>query len=319
MSKADLIKAYINSLGLKEFGFTRLIYFNDLVPYLNNRIERMNEFEEINIDKRVNPSLYLNDGRWIISIAFPYYFGDTSGRYEFSLYCRGRDYHKVLSEYLSKICDYIKGLRGKAVYFADSNSLPERYIAKLAGVGFVGKNSLLINKRYGSYLFLGEIITDLNLEETESILDGCGSCTKCIDACPSSAVKLDNFNLCISYLTQKKELEDSDFDKFNGSIFGCDICQRVCPYNTNAEKSNITDLSPISYMENLDLAEILKMNNESFKKYKITSSGWRGKNILIRNALINASKIGDKNLIECNLSSPYIKDYYYRLLKYFNL
>ncbi|MDV3426772.1 MAG: tRNA epoxyqueuosine(34) reductase QueG [Bacillota bacterium] len=319
MSKSALISEYIKGLGLSEFGFTRVRYFEDLVPYLNKRIEKINQFEESDMEKRVNPGLYLKEGRLIISIAFPYFFGDTMGDYHFSLYSRGRDYHAVLSDYLDKICSYIKGLGGEAVYFTDSNSLPERYIAKASGVGFIGRNSLVINKRYGSYIFLGEILTDLELEETKIISQDCGSCRKCIDACPSSAIKKDNFNLCISFLTQKKEIEDKDFDIFGGSIFGCDICQKVCPFNKQAEKSNIMELSPISYMENPDIKELLNMDNNTFKKYKITSAGWRGKNILIRNALINAAKKKDENLWKVNISSPYIRDYYYRLLRYFNL
>lgn len=319
MSKSALISEYIKSLGLKEFGFTRVKYFDDLIPYFNKRIDRMNQFEESDIEKRVNPGLYLKEGKWIISIAFPYFFDDTWGDYHFSLYSRGRDYHTILSAYLDKICKYIKGLEGEAVYFVDNNSLPERYIAKLSGVGFIGKNSLVINKRYGSYIFLGEIITDLELEDTKKNSLSCGSCRKCINACPSSAIKKDNFNLCISFLTQKKEIEDKDFDKFSGSIFGCDICQRVCPFNKQAEKSNIMELFPISYMENPDVKELLTLDNYTFKKYKLTSAGWRGKNILIRNTLINAAIKKDKNLRNVNLSSPYIKEYYYRLLKYFNL
>lgn len=319
MNDAALIKKYIKSLGLKEFGFAKLIYFNDLVSYLNGRKERVNPFEEKDINKRVNLKLYMKEGKWIISIAFPYFFWETSGKYKFSLYCRGKDYHKVIAEYMNKICDYIKSLGGKAIYFVDSNSLPERYIGKLAGVGFMGKNSLLINKRYGSFILLGEIITDLELEETEKSSEGCGSCSNCIEACPSTAIRLDDFNLCISYLTQKKELEDSDFDKFKGSIFGCDICQNVCPFNKYAEKSNIMDFYPISYMEDPNIIELLNMDNNTYKKYKITSAGWRGKNTLIRNALINAAKTGDKSLLNINFSSSYLKDYYYRLLKYFNL
>jgi epoxyqueuosine reductase len=319
MDKSDLVSRYIKDLGLTEFGFTRAEYYGDLVTYFNKRIDRINQFEERNTDKRVNPKLYMEEGRWIISIAFPYFFGDTPSKYGFSLYSRGRDYHAVLSDYLGKICSYIKDLGGKAAYFSDSNSLPERYIAKLSGVGFIGKNSMLINERYGSYIFLGEIITDLELKETKKILKDCGSCNKCYDACPSGALKKDNFNLCISFLTQKKELSDEDFDKFSGSIFGCDICQKACPYNLKAEKSNITELYPISYMEYPDILELINMDNNTFKKYKVTSSGWRGKNILIRNALINAAKNGDKNILNIKLSSPYIKDYYYRLLKHFNL
>lgn len=319
MNKADLISDYIKGLGLTEFGFLRAEYYQELVNYFNERMDRTNRFEEKSTEKRVNPKLYMKEGKWIISIAFPYFFGDTSSKYHFSLYSRGRDYHQVLAAYLSEICSFIENLGGKAVYFTDSNALPERYIACMAGVGFIGKNSMIINERYGSYIFLGEIITDLELRETKKILKNCGSCVKCLEACPSGALKRDNFNLCVSFLTQKKELNDEDFDKFSGSIFGCDICQKVCPYNLKAEKSSIMELYPFSYMENPDISELINLKNNTFKKYKITSSGWRGKNILIRNSLINAAKIGDKDMLNIDTASPYIRDYYYRLLKHFNL
>jgi epoxyqueuosine reductase len=339
MENKELIKQYCSKLGLDIVGFTECRIYSELQGLFQARKEKNieNEFEEKDMDKRMNPFIYMAEGKTIISIAFPYFFkGLVKENISFSRYTLGEDYHRVLGKYLKKITEFIEGLGGKALYFVDSNSLPERYIAFLSGLGFIGKNNMLITEKYGSYVFLGEIITDLDLltlEEKENTFKDkvnkidkfaeCSNCELCIKSCPTKSLKqkdknktaLNNPNLCLSYITQKKNIEDRWFSLIGGRIWGCDDCQDVCPYNQVVEESNIEEFRPKQYMKNVDLNEVSNLSNEQFKeKYSNTSCSWRGKNIIIRNALIAAANTSEKLELR-EIKSPYIKDYYSRLFK----
>lgn len=283
------IKGYCDELGLDTIGFTECRGFYELKGYFESRKTKglENEFEEVDLEARLNPSRYLEDGKTIISIAFPYlYFRGAQKAPYFSKYTQGYDYHKVVKKYLDKICDFIVAEGGKAIGTVDSNSLPERYIATLAGIGFIGKNNLLITERYGSYVFLGEIITDLEIAVDTKKSSLCGECDICLKACPTSSIteSESNPNICLSYISQKKEV-DEYLEVLKGRLFGCDTCQDVCPFNKNAELSRIADFEPKEFMRNVDIQELTTMTNKTFNvKYKMTSCGWRGKNVLKRNA-----------------------------------
>lgn len=314
---------YCKSLGLDTVGFSRCRKFNELKLYFEDRKKRglENEFEENDIEKRINPFLYMEDGKTIISIAFPYLFDfNFAEGIHFSKYTKGRDYHIVVSEYLKKICGFIERLGGEAIYFVDSNALPERYIATQCGVGFVGKNNTIITEKYGSYVFLGEIITNLYMQEDKPLKSRCGECDICQKVCPTGAIMGNNIpNKCLSYITQKKDIEDEWFSKLQGRIFGCDTCQRGCPYNKEVSFSSIEKFKPYDFMEKADLEELINIDKKSFKeKYSETSCGWRGKNILQRNAIINAITL-NKNIKPKEINSPYVKNYYDRLLQFYKL
>jgi len=329
--KSEILK-FCNSLGLDTVGFCSCRIFDELKPFFKQRKQKglENEFEEKDIDKRINPKIYMEDGKTIISIAFPYLhdfyenFKYKNDKFVyFSKYTLGRDYHKVISNYLKKICNFIESLGGKAIYFVDSNSLPERYIAYLCGIGFYGKNNMIITEKYGSYVFLGEIITDLEIEIDKPLKQKCGNCDLCLNTCPTKAInKNENCpNICLSYITQKKEIEDVWFNKLDGRMFGCDSCQDICPFNKVINFSNLKEFIPYDYMKKINLKEIINIDNKTFKeKYAITSCGWRGKNIIIRNALINLAKNNNIKYIDIDsINSPYVKNYYHRLLKFFEL
>lgn len=317
------VLSYCNELGLKNVGFIKCRIFDELRPYLLERKEKglINEFEEEDLEKRINPFLLMEEGKTIISIAFPYkYDVEDSGIYKFSQYTLGLDYHRVVKGYLDKICMLLEKLGGKALAFVDSNPLPERYLAYLGGIGFLGKNNNLITKDYGSYVFLAEIITDLEIKEDTPMESLCGKCELCMKSCPTNAIidKRNNSNVCLSYITQKKHVENVWFDKLGGRIFGCDTCQIVCPFNKNASNSPIGEFVPKEYMKELKLQDLIFLSNSDFKdKYGKHSCGWRGKNILIRNALINYYNEykEDKDNIKENINSPYIKEYYNKLFK----
>ena len=327
--KEEIIQ-FCEKHGLDWIGFSECRIFHELNPYFDKRkkLGLENEFEEQSTDKRINPFLYMPGGKTIISIAFPYLHDlDFSQKAYFSKYTMGRDYHAVTTEYMEKICKFIEGMGAKAICLVDSNALPERYIAYMSGVGFIGKNNTLITEKYGSYVFLGEIITDLIIEPDKPLKQKCGNCEICLESCPTNSIVKgqvginNDANICLSYITQKKDIEDSWFEKLNGRLFGCDTCQRACPYNKEIKFSAIKEFKPYEHMEKIDLQMLMNIDNQLFKdKYKITSCGWRGKNILKRNAMINAILNERCKIITAEKDkSPYIRDYYYRLLKFFKL
>ena len=322
--KKDEIISFCNSLGLDTLGFIKCREFTELKNFFYERKEKglENEFEEEDVLKRINPFNYMEEGKTIISIAFPYLHDVNYFDNGFSVYTRGTDYHRVVKSYLNKICDFIESIGGKALSFVDSNFLPERYIAYLAGVGFIGKNNLIITKKYGSYVFLGEIITNLeietnerNYEEIQSFKE-CGDCELCYKSCPSKAINpyKKNSNICVSYLTQKKDLDSKHIKLLKGRVFGCDSCQNSCPYNEKIELSKIEEFYPHDFMNRENSIELVNASTKEFKEsFFITSCGWRGKNVLKRNALIKINN--DKgDISSVKTDSPYLKDYVDRLL-----
>ncbi len=320
---------FCNVLGLDTVGMIPCRRFDELQGFLQERQARnlQNEFEESDIEKRVNPMTYMEDGKTILSIAFPYYYEEENSGFEqsedngFSIYTKRYDYHRVLRNYLEQICAYIGELGGKAIPLVDSNTLPERYIAYLAGIGFIGRNNMIITEKYGSYVFLGEIITDLKFDcedkrHFEQIREyaECGNCRICYGECPSKSINTNKIspNICLSYITQKKEISDKEIALLKGNVFGCDFCQLKCPYNAQAEQGGIKEFAELAYM-NEDMRRFAGMDNKFFKeKVSMTSCGWRGKNVIKRNALIHLARKGE-DITEFKGDSPYINDYIERL------
>ncbi|MGL5647510.1 MAG: tRNA epoxyqueuosine(34) reductase QueG [Clostridium sp.] len=325
MDKEKILE-FCKSINLDTIGFVKMRKFTELEEvFLKRKRDKCeNEFEEEDIEKRINPFLYMEDGKTIITIAFPYSFGEELEETGFSVYTRGMDYHRVVHLYLDKICEFIKEFGYKAESFVDSNTLPERYIAYLGRVGFIGKNNMIITKKYGSYVFLGEIITDLDLngEEKERVEElgeykECGECNICFKECPTKAINSfkRNTNICLSYLTQKKHLEDREMKLLKGRIFGCDSCQLKCKFNEKVEISKLEEFKPFSFMEKEDSEKLIKMTNGEFKEtFKNTSCGWRGKNVLIRNGIIRKKLYKNEDIESIETESPYIEDYINRLL-----
>lgn len=320
----EKIEAYCNSIGLDRVGFIPCRKFEELRGYYEERQKRgvQNEFEAQEIEKRIDPSHYMPEAKTILSFAFPYYSETTpESDNGFSVYTKRLDYHRVVGHYLKQVAQLIETLGGQAVCLTDSNTLPERYIAYLAGIGFIGKNNMLITPQYGSYVFLGEILTDLVIECTEvndyaaiRSYKQCGTCTRCLQACPTKSIHLGgcNPNICLSYLTQKKELTDQEMKLLKGNVFGCDFCQLKCPYNEEAEKSHLSAFEQLPYM-NEPIETFAGMNNAFFKeKVSKTSCGWRGKNVIKRNALIHMWRKG-QDITPYGGDSPYITGYIERL------
>lgn len=328
MNYANQIKNYAKKIGLDTIGFCSVRDIKDCGGYLN-KVKEMgleNEFQEKDIEKRINVYDYIKDGKTIVSIAFPYFYGNNPKNKSifFSKYTLGQDYHKVAKKYMDKVCEYINSIGGSTVSLVDSNPLTERYIAYKCGIGFIGKNGNIITEKYGSYIFLGEIITDLEFNFNNTIVEStCGKCTLCINSCPSNCLcnnGINNYNNCLSYITQKKHIEDADFGRFKGRMFGCDTCQDVCPFNKNVSLSKLPEFKPYEFMKNPDVYEIINMDNKTFKdKYGFTAASWRGKSLLQRNALINLMYNEKNSKIILNTTSPYVNEYYHRLLKLITL
>lgn len=262
-------------------------------------------FVEKDHEKRTNPKLILKDARSIIVLGMPYYKEDAFSmdskvRAVFSIGAVGEDYHVSLKRHLKKIGEILQRNIQTEIsykYFADTGPLVERALAEKAGLGFFGRNFMLINKEIGSFFYIGYMVTDLPLRksavEHKKGAELCRNCSLCIKNCPGKALgEKFNYQRCVSYLTQKKErLTPKEMAIIGNSIYGCDICQKVCPYNKGKSEAEINDINlrmPV-------IEEFVNLTGKEFKeKYGNTAAFWRGKNILIRNALIAAGNVGNK-------------------------
>lgn len=329
MYKIDkYIREKAQVLGIDMIGFTNCQPLNNLEEYLRERKEQnlTTEFEEANLEKRLDPKLTLESCKSIIVMALSYNIDyrpkaneQVSGSLSKSSW--GEDYHKVLKKKMDSLIEEIKKIEDfnyKA--FVDTGPLLDRELAYRAGLGYYGKNCSIINKEYGSYIFLAYILTDLDLEITQDRVDNdCGDCILCLKACPTGALQAPykiNPKKCISYLTQTKELINEDLrHKMGRSIYGCDICQQVCPKNKGVKISQHQEFVPRKTGGLVDIEELFAMSNREFKlKYGHKAGAWRGRNVFIRNAIIALSNMKKKESnqllsslqTESDLLSPYI-------------
>ena len=291
MNKKEIIELF-NKKGLNTVGIAPIGPYYELKKVLKDKVEKnlITGMEEPDLEKRINPKLIMENAKSIIVCVFPYHIED---KYEsnISRYCYGMDYHLVIKEKLNEICEEIKSVDEKFEYrvFADNGPLVDRYLAYLAGIGYYGVNNNLITDKYGSYVFIGYIVNNYDLEVDNPTNKTCIKCNKCVKYCPGNALE-GNYKMnpkkCLSYITQKKEeltLEEKDKMKKNKLIFGCDICQIVCPHNKDICESNIEEFTT-DLITNLDEEEISSISNKEFKRrYKNRAFSWRGTNIIKRN------------------------------------
>ena len=291
MNKIEIIELF-NKNNIDTVGIAPIGPYEELKKVLEDKVNKnlITGMEEPDIEKRINPKLIMKDASSIIVCAIPYYVGE---KYEsnISMYCHGLDYHLVIKEKLNKICEEIKIKDEKFEYkiFADNGPLVDRYLAYLAGLGYYGINNNLITDKYGSYVFIGYIVNNYNLEPDEKLNKNCMKCNKCVKYCPGNALE-GNYQMdpkkCVSYITQKKEeLTDEEKEKMrkNKSVFGCDVCQNVCPHNQDVAISNIEEFTT-NLITNLSEEEINSISNKEFKRrYNDRAFSWRGRNIIKRN------------------------------------
>ncbi|HBL34006.1 MAG TPA: tRNA epoxyqueuosine(34) reductase QueG [Porphyromonadaceae bacterium] len=230
---------------------------------------------ERNIDKRLDPRLLIEGAKSVICVALNYYPQRTlpDNVPQFAYYAYGQDYHDVLRDKLKRLFDFIKQRAPEAEgrYFSDSAPVLERYWAAQSGLGFVGKNSLLIIPRKGSYFFLGELILNLELEYDAPLTRSCGKCRRCMDACPTQAIEAPyriNAKRCISYQTieNKGEIDEELAPCLHNNVYGCDICQKVCPWNRFATPHHTPEFNPSDEFLSLDADKLLEMNVEDYQR-----------------------------------------------------
>jgi epoxyqueuosine reductase len=241
--------AYIKStaleLGFSYCGISKAEFLKDEAPQLEEWLKRgylgKMSYLENYFDKRLDPTLLVPGAKSVISLLYNYYPEKdlaTKGGLKIAKYAYGEDYHFVVKDKLKilfeRLQEQVGDIQGRV--FVDSAPVMERAWAKKSGLGWIGKNSLLLNKASGSFFFLAEIILDVELEYDGPVKDYCGTCTACIDACPTDAITepyVVDGSKCISYFTieLKEEIPSSVKGKFENWIFGCDICQDVCPWN----------------------------------------------------------------------------------------
>ena len=296
------IKEFCKSIGLETVGIAGVGPYENLKKIIKHRLSNghITGMEEPILENRINPKATMENAKSIIVCAFPYYIGNVEDG-NLSKYCYGKDYHVVVKEKLSSICDYLSSEINGFEYkmYTDNGPLVDRYLAYLAGVGYFGINNNVITDEYGSYVFIGYIINNYEFNPDEPLPKSCINCGKCVEYCPGNAI-LGNFEMnpkrCLSYITQKKdELEDEDIRILseNNKIFGCDICQDVCPHNKNIKYTNISEFKE-NIITNLEEVEINEISNKEFKRrYGERAFSWRGKNIIKRNLEIAKKKSED--------------------------
>ena len=298
-------------IGISKIGFTTADDFDYLEKSLRLAVDegRNSGFEHKNIEERIKPKLSLASAKTIISIAVAYPHKlkqqpqkTTYKRGKFTPNSWGLDYHYVLQDKLDRLARGIEELTADFEYkgMVDTGALVDTAVAQRAGIGFIGKNGLVISKEFGSYMFLGELITNLDINPDQPVDYGCGDCNRCVTACPTSCLIGDgsmNAKRCLSFQTQDKGVMDLEFrKKIKTVIYGCDICQICCPYNKGLDNPLATEIDPdLSHPE---LLPFLELSNGQFKeKFGHVAGSWRGKNILQRNAIIALANANDRSAI----------------------
>lgn len=236
------------------------------------------EYMERNKEKRLDPTLLVENAKSIIMLALNYYPQQFQSEQnpQFSYYAYGQDYHDVIKKKLKSLLEYIKGLNndieGRA--FCDTAPLLERYWAAKTGLGWIGKNSMLIIPKKGSFYFLAALILNKELEYDDLSkvkMPDCGNCTKCIDACPTKAItapRIIDSHKCISYQTieNKEDIDSFVASKIDNRVYGCDICQQVCPWNRFATAHLTEELSPSKEFLSLTLEKLENLDTESYQR-----------------------------------------------------
>lgn len=227
-------------------------------------------------EKRINPSTVLPGVKSIISVALNYYTPakhvGRPGYGKISRYAWGTDYHTLMEQMLNELDDRVKRLAPEAQTkrYVDTGPVLEKVWAERAGIGWIGKHTNVISRSIGSWLFIGEILTTLELEADTPATDHCGTCTACIEACPTGAIlegRILDASACISYWTieHRGEIKEEFSGKFENWIFGCDICQDVCPWNRFQKESSIIEFQPRLGETDLSLSTVGLMSEQEFK------------------------------------------------------
>lgn len=275
----QLIKQEAQRLGFVAVGISKARRLDEeadrLESWLKRGFQGQMGYLENHFDKRLDPSLLVPGAKTVVSLLYNYFPPEEQtdpAAPKIARYAYGTDYHFVVKDKLKDLMHFITEQIGEVDgrVFVDSAPVMERAWAKLSGLGWIGKNSLLLNRKMGSYHFVAELIIDLELEADGPTTDHCGTCTACIDACPTEAItpyEVDG-SKCISYLTieLKNEIPQEFTGKMENWAFGCDICQEVCPWNRFAKPHNEPAFAPSSDILQWDYAQWTEMTEDVFRK-----------------------------------------------------
>lgn len=273
------VKHKARELGFSFCGISKAEFLEEEAPrleqWLKNGFHGKMQYMENHFDKRLDPTLLVPGARSVVSLLYNYFPGNdalsAADPLKISRYAYGEDYHHVVKEKLKLLTDAIRDevgdVQGRA--FVDSAPVMERAWARRSGVGWIGKNSLLLNRDMGSYFFIAELIIDLELQPDGPVKDYCGTCTACIDACPTEAIPeagVVDGSKCISYLTieLKDEIPAEMAGRFENWIFGCDICQEVCPWNRFAKPHQEPRFEPSPELRELSQSGWTDITEEIF-------------------------------------------------------
>lgn len=292
----QLIKNKAQVLGFDFCGIAKAEFLEEEAPrleqWLNQNMHGKMSYMANHFDKRLDPTQLVEGAKSVVSLMYNYYPEEDLAEeenYKIAKYAYGKDYHFVIKQKLKELLGYmldeIGEIHGRA--FVDSAPVMERAWAEKSGLGWVGKHSLLLNRQQGSFFFLAELIIDLELEYDSPVKDYCGTCTRCMDACPTDAIPepyVVDGSRCISYFTielkEQESIPEEFKGKFNNWIFGCDICQDVCPWNRFSRPHHEPDFQPSESMRDLkqkDWEEITKeVFNKVFKNSPLKRAKWEG-------------------------------------------
>ena len=275
---SDFIKNKSIELGFISCGISKSAFLENEIgrfeSWLKNNYHGQMSYMERNFDKRMDTRKLVDGSKSVISLLFNYYPSKeiNNDSFKISKYAYGKDYHFIIKDKLKSLLSSMRNEIGEidGRVFVDSAPIMEKAWAKKSGLGWIGKNTNLISKKTGSFFFIAEIIVDLELEYDNEVTDHCGSCTACLDACPTDALyepyKIDA-SKCISYFTiELKEQFPNDLKKdFNDWIFGCDICQDVCPWNKFSIPNKEPLLNPKNEINQYSKKDWLELTDEVFK------------------------------------------------------
>ena len=277
--QTSIIKEEAQRLGFLSCGISKAGFLEEEAPrlenWLNNRMNGQMSYMENHFDKRLNPTLLVDNAKSVISLLLNYYPSELQNQdsYKISKYAYGQDYHHVIKEKLKELLHFIQTeigeVSGRA--FVDSAPVLDKAWAAKSGLGWVGKNSNLITQKVGSFYFIAELIIDLELDYDTPTTDHCGSCTACLDACPTEAIVAPyvvDGSKCISYFTieLKDNLPQEMKGKFDDWMFGCDVCQDVCPWNRFSKPHNEPLFQANSDILNFSKSDWEEITVDTFQK-----------------------------------------------------
>lgn len=286
----QLIKSEAKRLGFLSCGISKAGFLEQEAPrlehWLKNQMNGQMGYMENHFDKRLNPTLLVEDAKSVVSLLLNYYPSEfqNGASFHISKYAYGQDYHFVIKEKLNELLASIQSTIGEVSgrAFVDSAPVLDKAWAAKSGLGWIGKNGNLITQKVGSFYFIAELIIDLELEYDNATTDHCGTCTACMDACPTEAIVAPHVvdgSKCISYFTieLKENIPQEMKGKFNDWAFGCDVCQDVCPWNKFSKSHNEPLFDPNPEMLSMSKKDWKEITEETFKTVFKNSSLKRAK------------------------------------------